>query len=336
MAVLGPAQRPGPAWHLEEGRPELHCTCLPHLRSGGSRPSDLRFLLLFGDRSCPLLSVVCLPAADLARTDGASDPVRSRTPPALRSSATRDRIGSLEPLRFERQHLGMAEGRGITGALSVASRHYVAGQHLWSARHHALLCAELEIEKTGRTPFDIQHRAYAVNAVLSAVVFLEALVNETFQDAADGHASRIAPLDQRYIALMGEFWNASEMGGRYVSILDKYQMALLFADRRRLDPGAAPYQDAKLLIGIRNRLVHFRPAFTTAGEETKEEAQLKGKFAQNALMAGSGNPWFPDKCLGAGCAQWSWKTSLALADEWTKRLGIPRPYQADNDRWPQP
>ena len=71
----------------------------------------------------------------------------------------------------------------------------------------------------GKTPFDIQHRAYAVNAVLSAVVFLEALVNETFQDAADGHASRIAPLDDRCIALMGEFWNASEAGGRYVGIL---------------------------------------------------------------------------------------------------------------------
>jgi hypothetical protein len=237
---------------------------------------------------------------------------------------------------FEPQHLGMAQKRPITGSLSVASRHYVAGQHLWSARHHARLCTKLEAEHMGKTPFDIQHRAYAVNAVLSAVVFLEALVNETFQDAADGHASRIAPLDDRCIALMGEFWNASEAGGRYVGILDKYQMALLFADRPRLDPGAAPYQDARLLIGIRNRLVHFRPAFKSAGEESKEEAQLKGKFEQNALMAGMGNPWFPDKCLGAGCARWSWKTSLALADEWTKRLGIPRPYQADNDRWPQP
>jgi len=228
----------------------------------------------------------------------------------------------------------MAEERATTASLSVGrGRHYVAGQHLWSARHHARLCAELEAEKTGRTAFDIRHRACAVSAVLSAVVFLEALVNETFQDAADGHARRIAPLGPRCIALMGEFWNA---GSRYVGVLDKFQMALLFADRPRLDPGAAPYQDAQLLIGIRNRLVHFRPAWTTAEEETKEEARVEGKFAPNALMAGMGNPWFPDKCLGAGCAQWSWKTSLALADEWTTRLGIPRPYQADNDSWPQP
>jgi hypothetical protein len=224
----------------------------------------------------------------------------------------------------------------LTASVSGASRHYVAGQHLWSARHYARLCTELEAEKMGKTAFDIQHRAYAVSAVLSAVVFLEALVNETFQDAADGQASRIAPLDHRCIALMGEFWNASEAGSRYVGILDKFKMALLFADRPRLDPGGDPYQDAKLLIGIRNRLMHFRPAWTTAGEETREEGRLKGKFAPNALMAGTGNPWFPDKCLGAGCAQWSWKTSLALADEWTKRLGIPRPYQADNNSWPQP
>jgi hypothetical protein len=250
----------------------------------------------------------------------------------------------LERPPFLPQHLGMADKRrgsagtpaSLTASVSGASRHYVAGQHLWSARHYARLCTELEAEKMGKTAFDIQHRAYAVSAVLSAVVFLEALVNETFQDAADGQASRIAPLDHRCIALMGEFWNASEAGSRYVGILDKFKMALLFADRPRLDPGGDPYQDAKLLIGIRNRLMHFRPAWTTAGEETREEGRLKGKFAPNALMAGTGNPWFPDKCLGAGCAQWSWKTSLALADEWTKRLGIPRPYQADNNSWPQP
>jgi hypothetical protein len=229
----------------------------------------------------------------------------------------------------------MAKKQPITAvALGVTTRHYVAGQHLWSARHHARLCKELESENTDKTAFDIQHRAYAVGAVLSAVVFLEALVNETFQDAADGQPSRIVPLDHHCIALMGEFWNASEAGGRYVGILDKYQMALLFADRPRLDPGAGPYQDAKLLIAIRNRLIHFRPA--SKSEETKEELQLKGKFAPNALMASMGNPWFPDKCLGAGCAQWSWKTSLALTDEWTSRLGIPRPYQADNDSWPHP
>jgi hypothetical protein len=146
---------------------------------------------------------------------------------------------SLEPLRFELQHLGMAERRPIIGALSVASRHYVAGQHLWSARHYARLCAELEAEKTGKTAFDIRHRAYAVSAVLSAVVFLEALVNETFQDAADGNASRIAPLDHRCIERMAEFWNSPK--GRRAGTRRKFQKALVVAvPSHRTWPGSTP------------------------------------------------------------------------------------------------
>jgi hypothetical protein len=164
-----------------------------------------------------------------------------------------------------------------------------------------------------------------MGAVMSSVAFLEALVNETFQDAADEHTSRIVSLGPKCIELMREFWNASEAGGRFVGLLDKFQMALLFAEKSRLDPGGTPYQDVRLLIGIRNRLVHFRPV-TSSGVETKDEKQLRGKFAENQLMVGMGNPWFPSKCLGAGCAEWAWTKSLALADEWTQRLAIFQPY----------
>ena len=44
--------------------------------------------------------------------------------------------------------------------------------------------------------------------------FLEALVNDAFQDAADGNASRIAPLDHRCIERMSEFWNSPQDRGR--------------------------------------------------------------------------------------------------------------------------
>jgi hypothetical protein len=230
------------------------------------------------------------------------------------------------------------------GSVKVSSRHYEAGLHLWSARHYARLCTELESKRQSEAPLiDIQHRAYATSAVLSSAVFLESLVNEVFQDAADDTAGqvslRIGPLGERAIALMGEFWNASEQGGRYIGVLDKFQMALLFAEKQKLDRGANPYQDAKLLVDIRNKLVHFRPAWRTPSEETQLEQVLKTKFPENALLAGSGNSWFPHKCLGAGCAQWSWRTARALADEWTERLGITRFYGEARDlanEWPTP
>jgi hypothetical protein len=195
----------------------------------------------------------------------------------------------------------------ITESITISSRHYMAAQHLWSARHQARLCAEIESAGRGDIPvFDIEHRAYSVGAVLASVTFLEALVNEVFQDAADsidGNVNtRVAPLGESAVALMGQFRDASEQGGRYVGVLEKFQMALLFAGKPKLEAGAYPYQDAKLLISIRNDLVHFRPVTQTHDEEMAREKQLKGKFAENALMLGAGNPWFPAKCLGAGCA----------------------------------
>lgn len=223
-------------------------------------------------------------------------------------------------------------------SVTTASRHYIASQHLWAARHQARLCSEAEAG-TDAAPFDIRHRTFAIGAVLSSVSFLEALVNEVFQDAADstGHVSmRIEPIGTQSIALMAEFWNASEGADKYVSMLNKFQLALLFAEKDKFSQGANPFQDAKLLVAIRNELVHFRPETQAQDVVGKLEQRVRGKFPENSLMAGMGNPWFPDKCLGAGCAEWSWRTSVQLANEWTSRLGILRVYEADLAHWPEP
>jgi hypothetical protein len=235
-------------------------------------------------------------------------------------------------------HEHVTDSAGLTDSVQISTRHYIASQHLWAAQHQARLCAEVEAEENA-APFDIRHRTFAIGAVLSSVAFLEALVNELFQDAADSEGAisgRIAPLGEKCIALMAEFWNATDNGARYIRALEKFQMALLFADKPRFDPGASPFQDVKLLIVIRNKLIHFRPAWQAQGDVAKEEQMLTGKFAENSLMAGMSSAWFPNKCLGAGCAEWAWRVSLLLADDWSARLNVPSSYRADLDTWPQP
>ncbi len=165
-----------------------------------------------------------------------------------------------------------------------------------------------------------------MTSVLAAVAFLEALVNETFQDAADGDSSRVSSLSEQCKALMSEFWVASKEGERYVGVLDKYQMALLFAQKERFDRGVNPYQAAADLIYLRNKLVHFRPAWHEQGEPDETEKKLATRFKPSALLAGTGNPWFPGKALGAGGAEWACTSARSFADAWTERLGIPRTY----------
>lgn len=71
--------------------------------------------------------------------------------------------------------------------------------------------------------------------------------------------ARLPPLTKRCRDLMREFWELRSQSGRYTTVLDKYQMALVFAHKPKLDTGLNPYQDAALLVMLRNKLVHFLP-----------------------------------------------------------------------------
>jgi hypothetical protein len=61
--------------------------------------------------------------------------------------------------------------------------------------------------------------------------------------------------------------------------------------------------------------------------EHKLSRQLSGKFDDNTLMRGSGNPWFPDKCLGHGCCAWAVRSVIAFADDFFGRIGVEPNYQ---------
>ena len=74
-------------------------------------------------------------------------------------------------------------------------------------------------------------------------------------------------------------------------------------------------------------MTHYKPE--TYGGETQHKffKQLTNKFSDNPLMAGSGNPYFPDKCLGSPCAKWAIQAGKALADAFFQRLGLIPHYQ---------
>jgi hypothetical protein len=44
-------------------------------------------------------------------------------------------------------------------------------------------------------------------------------------------------------------------------------------------------------------------------------------------MKDSGNAWFPDEALGAGCSTWAVKTVRAFADEFVNALGVTLNFQ---------
>jgi hypothetical protein len=163
-----------------------------------------------------------------------------------------------------------------------------------------------------------------------AVAFLEAFVNEVFQEAADAteaDPAQAAPVRLRGLSddlarLMAAYWNSTDEGER-VRTLDKYDAARLFAGCPRQDRGRLPDQDLPRVIALRNWSVHYRPQ-SYSHDEPDLRANVedaRSRIAENALMAGSNNPLFPDKALDTGCARWAVQTVRAFVDEFVDEVG---------------
>ena len=115
---------------------------------------------------------------------------------------------------------------------------------------------------------------------------MEAAINELFQDAHDNHESYIKNLDEQLLTKMSAVWDVTEHDNKKnSSILEKYQKALVFADKKKFETGENPYQDTKLVIRIRNELTHYKPMDLSEKSKHKLDEILKGKnFLPNKLM----------------------------------------------------
>ena len=218
---------------------------------------------------------------------------------------------------------------------TVVLRGYYSGHLLWTAQHQAELAGQIESAHTGESRFSIEHRGYVLSSIIASVAFLEAMVNELYQDAADGHASYVGSLPAESRRLMADLWRVGE--GERLGAIAKCEMLVSFAGAS-LDRGGQIYENAKLAVAARNTIVHFRPEDRSSDFEAHAmEKRLRGRFPDNALMAGSGNPWWPDHALGHGVAVWAHRSIKALADHVSDAIGIDPNYRRqETSGWEQP
>ena len=152
------------------------------------------------------------------------------------------------------------------------------------------------------------------------------LINEFFQDALEGHEHSLGSLSGRTKEALARYWLESGQG-KSDSILYKYSMARILANMPAQRSDTNPHQAVKLLIELRNWCVHYRPDTVSDDDPHRLDAKLRGKFPDCALMENSGNPWFPDIALGAGCARWAFDSAKAFGDEFCGAFSIQPNYQ---------
>jgi hypothetical protein len=207
----------------------------------------------------------------------------------------------------------------------------------------ALLCRlafaiEQEYLRGGPVQPDAQlrHEAFTLNAILSSVTFLESTINELHADSTDEEFSAIDEKHEALLRTIGRQWHNPRNFDR-APMLTKYQTILAIAGQPGFDEGDQAFANVRILTEIRNHLLHYTREWVVIhnrqypGREPEStsdhfEKILPRKFATNPL-AEKNVPFFPDRCLSHGCAEWAIMNSIIFVDEFYRRLGMPVPYE---------
>ena len=221
---------------------------------------------------------------------------------------------------------------------SIQFRTYFSIQHLKSAH---LLCQESKaVESEFNLVNDIHEKsmlisknnAYATSSILSSLAFIEAVINEVVCDICDG-TERITsiPLNERKI--IKEKWITGNLDRNYP--IKKYNEVLKILNCDTFDKASDLYQNIEVLISLRNTLIHYKPEWYSTHSSHLSETEnqhfltdrLIGKFEFSTMFKNTGNPFFPDKCIGYGCSIWAIRNVLSFSDAFHKRIGLKPIYE---------
>jgi len=223
--------------------------------------------------------------------------------------------------------------------LVIRIRDCFSVKHIQSA---ALLCRlgyqiETEYARTGAISQDsrLRHEAFILNAIISSAAFLETAINELWSDAADNAYLFSDEKNETLLQAIGEKWKNENYFDR-TPLLTKYQKILEIGEKPLFDETDPVFSGVRDLIGIRNYLMHYRrewvaiPTGSDSGAHTgthaeKFEMLFKNRFEENPFSP-KRLPFFPDRCLGHGFAEWAVITSLLFTDRFFQKLGLPTSY----------
>lgn len=154
-----------------------------------------------------------------------------------------------------------------------------------------------------------QMQIYSFGAVVSAVSFLEAQINDLFGRCKDDGTTEGALLIGEKLLTSGDVeainTAALQKGFQRKSTLERYRLALEAANRRSFDVNSREYKAADTLVKFRHFLVHYQ-------YEGSTERAVEAKRLSYAFMAVPIAPLlhdgFPDSLLIGATATWAINT----------------------------
>ncbi len=212
---------------------------------------------------------------------------------------------------------------------------YFSIQHLKSAYYLAVESRKIERAYIpndaafGKSTLYSQNTAFVTGSLFASVSFLEATIREIVSDIIN-EKERANDLSPDIRNLIESEWNRKKNNLERMSILKKYQKVSELISQERIDTDSDTYNNLKSIIMVRNTLVHYEPKeysihspnISINPNQYKLTGFLDGKFEYSVFYGKSGNPFFPDKCLGYGFAKWALQNAILFADEFHNTIKI--------------
>ncbi|MDY0255709.1 hypothetical protein [Gudongella oleilytica] len=220
--------------------------------------------------------------------------------------------------------------------VNIQFRAYFSIQHLKSAYLLGIESKKLEeLDLTnicGSEKNDLISRnlAFVTGSLFASVSFLEATIREVICDIIDTKDRTLnIPTKDRDSVVVD--WNKKSRDSlERLSILNKYQRTLSILNKVTFDSGSEIFIDLINVIEVRNALIHYTPEDYSIHSPFVSEINnqhalteyLDGKFEHSVFFERTGNPFFPDKCLGYGFSRWTLENSIKFVNEFHNKIGL--------------
>jgi hypothetical protein len=221
----------------------------------------------------------------------------------------------------------------IMGTPTIRMRQQVTMQHLWTARHAARLCGEREAQILRQNTVDTELRSQAMTSIFFAAAIPGSAGQRSGPRPGGPERSNFTyswPTPQRHPGIPSALeTRAPPRHPRQVSA------GSVNCGKPQYDARRNPARGVQLLIELRHHFMHYKPEWRDVDAEHHFEHALKrAKVVENQQPIGA--PWFANKALGAGLADWSCDITTKFANSWWKRMGLKGRFDASFNQLPPP
>lgn len=176
----------------------------------------------------------------------------------------------------------------------------------------------------------VAHMGFVIGAIVETATALEAQSWEVLA-WGPGHHRGTQPEYQSEREMLSPMADVVEKQ----PILERYAIILHLLGRESMDTSAQPWQDAALLVRLRNGLVHYK---ARPGRELARQKLIRALMDQRLSDPPFYDPnlaFFPHRCLSASRASWAVEAGLAFLDSFSELLGGGNPREMFAD-WMRP